>query len=579
MDLPVLCAVIALTNACGTVAVDLHGARVVSYVPVGGEDVFLSSDAGLGGVSLCWPWFGGQGPSADSRRDGVARYSDFKVVETKNHSYCDKELVLRLESDDETRRHFPHDFALTVSVRLSDRLTVTITGENTGKEPFEVTEAVLPHLAAVDGQKCSVEGGGRGEAYVLKPGERHSLVSTVNLTLTHGNAKPLDLQAKIDAAAAAGGGKVVVPPGEWLSKGAVHLKSNVELHLEEGALLTFPDDPKACLPVVRTSFGGIEYCGLSPLVYAYGATNVAVTGKGVIAPRMAFWRGWFERSQRPDVLENMRRLYAWGENDTPVEERRFEDPAAARLRPSCIEFEGCRNVRLEGFKVRESPLWCVHIRRCEDVTVRGIDIRARGHNNDGIDVNASRNVLVEDCVLDQGDDGFVIKSGRDRDGRRVGVPCENVEIRNCLIKGGHTLLAVGSEISGGIRNISLHDCMVEGDLSVMAIVKTSDRKGAFVENVSVSNVVVRGSVRTVAAVATDVDYQWGKYPARERIVTRIDGFRVENVEADSAKAVYSLMGDKRLPAKNVVLKDIHVRKCEGESRAENVEFLVLPPGK
>jgi hypothetical protein len=579
MSFSVLCAIVALTNACGTVAVDLHGARVVSYVPVGGEEVFFSSETGTGGVPLCWPWFGELGPSADSRRHGVARYSDFKVVERKNHSYCDKELILRLDSNDETRRHFPHDFALTVSVRLNDRLTIKMTGENTGSDSFEVTEAFHPYFAVADSQACRVDwetSPGSGSAYVLKPGEKHTLVSTANLSLTHGNARPIDLQAKIDAVAAAGGGRVVVPTGEWLSKGAIHMKSNVELHLEDGALLTFPDDPKACLPVVHTSFGGIEYRGLSPLVYACGQTNVAVTGKGTIAPRMAFWRGWFEREQRPEALANMRRLYEWGENDVPVEERRFEDPSAARLRPSCVEFEQCRNVRLEGFKVRESPLWCVHLHRCEDVVVRGIDIRARGHNNDGIDVNASRNVLVENCTLDQGDDGFVIKSGRDRDGRRVGVPCENVEIRNCLIKGGHTLIAVGSEISGGIRNISLHDCRVEGSLSGVAVVKTSDRKGAFVENVSVSNVVVRGSVGKIAVVATDVDYQWGKFPARERIVTRIDGFRVENVEVYSAKMVYSLMGDKRLPAKNVVLKDIRVRKCEGESRAENVEFTVLP---
>ena len=566
----VVAAIVALTNVCGVVSVDTHGARVVSYVPVGGEEVLSESSTGTGGIPICWPWFGGLGPAADSRLHGVARYCDFKVVETKNHSYCDKELVLRLDSDDETRRHFPHDFALTVSVRLNDRLTVSMTGENTGKEPFNVTEAILPQLAVVDGQKCIVEGGGEGDSYVLKPGERHSLVSTVNLSLTHGNAKPIDLQAKIDAAAAAGGGKVVVPPGEWLAEKAVHLKSNVELHLAEGSLLTFPDDPKACMPTVRTSFGGIEFCGLSPLVYACGATNVAVTGKGTIAPRMAFWRGWFERELRPEALESMRRLYEWGENDVPVEERRFEDPVAARLRPSCVEFEGCRNVRLEDFRIRESPLWCVHLHRCEGVVVRGIDIKARGHNNDGIDVNASRDVLIENCTLDQGDDGFVIKSGRDRDGRRVGVPCENVEIRNCVINGGHTLLAVGSEISGGIRNISLHDCTVDGDLSVVAIVKTSDRKGAFVENVSASNIVVRGNVRIVAAVSTNVDYQWGKFPARERIVTRIDGFRVENVKAGAVGRVYQVRGDARLPPANVVIRGVDAASCREPSVAENI---------
>ena len=233
-------------------------------------------------------------------------------------------------------------------------------------------------------------------------------------------------------------------------------------------------------------------------------------------------------------------------------------------------------MRLEDFHIRESPLWCVHLRLCEDVTVRGVDIRARGHNNDGIDINSSRNVLVENCVLDQGDDGFVIKSGRDRDGRRVGVPCENVEIRNCVIKGGHTLLAVGSEVSGGIRNISLHDCVVDGNLqNRMVSIKTSDRKGAFIENVSVSNVTMRGSVSPVAAVRTNVDYQWKKYPARERIVTRIEGIRVENIRADSALCVYHLSGDPRLPVKNVTLKNIHVGTCLQESLAENVEGLVV----
>ena len=632
--IPVLATIIALTNACGTVSVDLHGARVTSYVPVGGEEVFFTSKTGVGGVPVCWPWFGGLGPSADSRRHGIARYRDFKVVESKRHSYCDKELILRLESDAETRKLFPHDFALTVSVRLTDKLTLTMIGENTGSDPFEVTEAIHPYFAVGDSARCRVEGedsgewrlddpvfersytftdeGGNGRhmwrpnaeshlsrsvapfapgewrnficlesgtfeksrAYVLKPGEKHTLVRTIHLTGTYTQAKPLDLQARIDAAAAAGGGRVSVPKGEWLVK-PIKLRSNIDLHLEDGATLVFPDDPRACLPAVRSSFSAIEYYGLSPLVHGYGVTNVSVTGRGTIASRMAVWRSWFEREQRPDVLENMRRLYEWGESDTPVEERRFEDLIAARLRPCCVEFERCRNVRLEGFRIRESPLWCVHLRLCEDVTVRGVDIHALGHNNDGIDVNASRNVLIENCTLEQGDDGFVIKSGRDRDGRRVGVPCENVEIRNCVLRNGHTLLGVGSEVAGGVRNISLHDCRVDGILQTAVVhVKTSDRKGAFVENISVSNVVVVGSVNRIVSLGTNVDYQWGKYPARERLLTRIDGLRVEDVRAQSVRQVYYMIGDARLPVKNVRLKNIKVDRFEKASQVENVDLSV-----
>ena len=157
-----LAAIVALTNACGVVSVDTHGARVVSYVPVGGEEVLFVSKTGTGGIPLCWPWFAGLGPDG-SPRHGLARYRDFKVVGEKRHSYCDRELILRLKSDAETRKIFPHDFALTVSVRLNDRLTLKMIGENTGSSPFEVTEAFHPYLAVGDTPQCREEGELSGE--------------------------------------------------------------------------------------------------------------------------------------------------------------------------------------------------------------------------------------------------------------------------------------------------------------------------------------------------------------------------------------------------------------------------------
>ena len=135
----------------------------------------------------------------------------------------------------------------------------------------------------------------------------------------------------------------------------------------------------------------------------------------------------------------------------------------------------------------------------------------------------------------------------------------------------------GSEVACGVRNISLHDCRVEGTLkSSVAKIKTSDRKGAYVENIVVSNVVVSGTVGEIAGIYTDVDYQWGKYPPRERLLTRIDGFLVENVKAQSAKRVYHIHGDARLPAKNVRLKNIHVKSSDKPSTAENAELSVVP---
>ena len=154
-----LAAIVALTNACGVVSVDTHGARVVSYIPqVGGEEVFFVSETGTGGMPLCWPWFAGLGPDAGSRRHGVARYHDFEVVSSVSHSPRDSEIMLRLVSNADTRREFPHDFALTVSIRLADKLAVSMTGENTGKAPFTVTEAFHPYFAVCDSERCQVDG-------------------------------------------------------------------------------------------------------------------------------------------------------------------------------------------------------------------------------------------------------------------------------------------------------------------------------------------------------------------------------------------------------------------------------------
>ena len=130
-------------------------------------------------------------------------------------------------------------------------------------------------------------------------------------------------------------------------------------------------------------------------------------------------------------------------------------------------------------------------------------------------------------------------------------------------------------MAGGVRNISLHDCRVEGNiLSSVAKIKTSDRKGAYIENIVVSNVVVSGTVSEIASIYTDVDYQWGKYPPREHLLTRIDGFLVENVTAQAAKRVYHIRGDARLPAKNVRFKNIHVKSSYKPSTAENAELSV-----
>ncbi len=378
------------------------------------------------------------------------------------------------------------------------------------------------------------------------------------------------IAAAVDACHEAGGGRVVVPAGEWLT-GPVHLKSNVNLHLAANAILRFTDKPEAYLPAVMTSWEGMECYNYSPLVYAFKCENVAITGKGMLKPDMNTWKVWFKRPQ--PHLNALKELYTKASTDVPVIERQMA-VGENNLRPHLIHFNRCKNVMLDGFQIRESPFWTIHLYMCDGGIARNLDVRAHGHNNDGIDLEMSRNFLVEDCTFDQGDDAVVIKAGRNRDAWRLNTPCENIVIRNCRILKGHTLLGIGSEMSGGIRNIYMHDCTAPQSVTRLFFVKTNHRRGGFIENIYMKNVQAK-SVQNVLEIDTDVLYQWKDLvPTYEERITRIEGIYMEQVSCELADAVYELKGDARLPIRKVQLKNVrvdHVKKFG--KKAANVEQL------
>ena len=354
----------------------------------------------------------------------------------------------------------------------------------------------------------------------------------------------------------AGGGRVVVPAGVWLT-GPVHFKSNVNLQLEENAVLSFTDNPADYLPAVMTSWEGLECYNYSPLVYAFRCENIAITGKGTLKPKMDLWKTWFGR---PEAHMNaLKELYTQASTDVPVEQRQMA-AGENNLRPHLIHFNRCKNVLLDGFKIRESPFWTIHMYLCENGIARNLDVVAHGHNNDGIDLEMTRNFLVEDCTFDQGDDAVVIKAGRNRDAWRLNTPSENIVIRNCTVVKGHVLLGIGSEMSGGVRNVYMHDCEVKNSVMRMFFVKTNHRRGGFVENIIMEN--VRGTAaQRVLEIDTEVLYQWKDLvPTYETRITKIDGIYMNNVTCESADAVYDLKGDSRLPVSNVSIKNIQVGK-------------------
>jgi beta-galactosidase len=359
----------------------------------------------------------------------------------------------------------------------------------------------------------------------------------------------------IDACNKAGGGRVVVPAGEWLT-GAVHFRSNVNLHLEAGAVLRFTDNPADYLPAVITSWEGMECYNYSPLIYAFECENIAITGKGKLQPKMNTWEKWFARPQ--PHLDALKKLYTLASTDVPVEQRQMAEDEN-NLRPHLIHFNRCKNVLLDGFQIRESPFWTIHLYMCNGGLVRNLDVKAHGHNNDGIDFEMSRNFLVENCTFDQGDDAVVIKSGRNRDAWRLNTPCENIVIRNCKIVKGHVLLGIGSEISGGVRNIYMHNCEAS-DVRRFFFIKTNHRRGGFVENIYMENVKA-GKTQRIFEIDADVLYQWKDLvPTYETRITRIEGIHLKNVACDETDAIYEIKGDARLPVQNINIENIRVKK-------------------
>lgn len=292
-----------------------------------------------------------------------------------------------------------------------------------------------------------------------------------------------------------GGGMVLVPAGTWHT-GPITLKSNVNLHLDKGAVLLFTTDTKY-FPPVLTRWEGVDCYNLKPLVYAYGETDIAITGKGTIdgaGSNDNWWKmcgashfGWKEG----DISQKIGRpkLLQWNNENVPVTERVLT--AEDGMRPQLINLYLCKNVLIEGVTLLRSPFWVIHPLLCENVTVRDVKMINDGPNGDGCDPESCKNVLIEDCFFNTGDDCIAIKSGRNNDGRRWNKPSENIIVRNCEMKNGHGGVVVGSEITGGYRNLFVENCRMDSpELDRVVRIKTNTLRGGIIENIYVRNIEV-----------------------------------------------------------------------------------------
>jgi polygalacturonase len=372
------------------------------------------------------------------------------------------------------------------------------------------------------------------------------------------------LDQAIAACHEAGGGRVVVPAGDWLVRGPIHLKSNANLHLADGATVRFSTDPADYLPAVLARFEGNDMMNYSPFVYALDAENIAVTGAGTFDGQAdpEHWWPWKGLSTDSNALRQM------GEDNRPVEKRAFGE--GHQLRPNFVQPYRSKNVLIEGVTFINSPMWVVTPCLCENLTIRGITVRSHGPNNDGCNPESCRNVLIENCTFDTGDDCIAIKSGRNADGRRIGVPSENIIIRGCRMKDGHGGVVLGSEMSGGIRNVFVENCEMDSPNLDRAIrLKSNSLRGGYLENLFVRNIKVGQVADAVVRINLNYDRDRGEH------LPLVQNIFIEGVTSEKSKYPFYFAGLDGMKIRNVVIENCTFRNAARPSVIENVDQITL----
>lgn len=355
-------------------------------------------------------------------------------------------------------------------------------------------------------------------------------------------AKAADNQKAINKAIATcsknGGGRVVIPEGTFIT-GAITMLSRVNLHIEKNGVLLFAFQPEL-YPIVPTRWEGLDCWNLQPCVYAYKQTDIAITGQGTIdggGENDTWWKwcgkdhyGWKEGiiSQKSG---SRARLLKMAEDGVDMNERKFGPQDG--LRPQLINFNQCDGILIEDVTLLRSPFWVIHPLLSKNITVRGVHINNDGPNGDGCDPESCDGVLIENCFFNTGDDCIAIKSGRNNDGRLWGRPSENIIIRNCEMQNGHGGVVLGSEISGGCRNVFAENCKMDSpDLDRVIRIKTNTCRGGIIENLYARNIEVGQCGESVLKI--NLDYEPKEICCRGYAPT-VRNINIENITCQKSK--------------------------------------------
>jgi polygalacturonase len=378
----------------------------------------------------------------------------------------------------------------------------------------------------------------------------------------------------IDALTKKGGGKLIVPRGLWTT-GPIVLKDNINLHLERGAVILFSPDFNL-YPITQTSFEGLNTRRCQSPLSANGAVNIAVTGDGVIDGSGDAWRPvkkekmtdrqWKNLVKSGGVLNDKKNTW-WptagalkgslnvvDQNVPKVDNENYWEEIKVFLRPVMVSFVNCKNVWLDGVTFQNSPAWNIHPLMCENLVISNLTVRNPWYsqNGDGLDVESCKNVVVYNSSFDVGDDAICIKSGKDADGRRRGIPTENLIVKGCIVYHGHGGFVVGSEMSGGVKNVKVTDCTFLGT-DVGLRFKSTRGRGGVVEGIWISDI----DMMDIPAEPLLFDLFYGGKSAIE--------VKDEEEAGNVKPAVVMMPADETTPQ----FKDIYIKNivCRGAGRA------------
>jgi len=389
------------------------------------------------------------------------------------------------------------------------------------------------------------------------------------------------IHQSIQKAAAEGGGTIYFSAGEYLT-GALHLKNNITIHIESGAVIRFSDNFDDYLPFVQMRWAGTVMKSFSPLFYAINAENLTICGRGKIDGQGAKW--WAELGRLKHITDDNHPLTKYQQMWIDANPGFPPSPTLESFnqkkfyRPSCIQLFQCKDIRIEGITIVDSPFWTINPEFCDNITIDGVTIKnppANAPNTDGINPSSCSNVHISNCHLETGDDCIVIKSGLDADGRKWGKPSKNITITNCTMLAGHGGVVIGSEMSGDVRNITIANCVFDGT-NIGIRMKSARGRGGVVEGIRVNNIVmnnIRNNAFEIDLLYSFSDGSKNPEPVSERTPI-FRNIHISNITGININRIGLIRGIEEMPVGEVSFNNINMAGNEGfrAMTARNIQF-------